>query len=79
MADVVREGLSADPDLVIGDNEPYSGQDRFYYTLNRHAQAHGLPCLMIEIRNDLLQNASDQDKWARILAPMLTKALAKIT
>ena len=79
MADVVREGLSADPYLVIGDNEPYSGQDRFYYTLNRHAQAHGLPCLMIEIRNDLLQNASDQDKWARILAPMLTKALAKIT
>ncbi len=78
LADAVREGLSADPDLVIGDNEPYSGQDRFYYTLNRHAQAHGLPCLMIEFRNDLLQNPSDHGEWAKILAPMLKKALAKI-
>lgn len=78
MADVVREGLSADPDLVIGDNEPYSGQDRFYYTLNRHAQAHGLPCLMIEIRNDLIKFPSDQTVWANSLAPMLVKALAKI-
>jgi len=78
MADVVREGLSADPDLVIGDNEPYSGQDRFYYTLNRHGQAHGLPCLMIEIRNDLIKFPSDQTAWAKILVPMLGKALAKI-
>lgn len=79
MADVVREGLSLDPDLVIGDNEPYSGQDRFYYTLNRHAQAQGIPCLMIEIRNDLIKFPSDQTAWAKILAPMLMKALAKIT
>lgn len=78
MADVVREGLSIDPDLVIGDNEPYSGQDRFYYTLNRHGQAQGLPCLMIEIRNDLIKLQSDQTAWAKILAPMLMKALAKI-
>jgi predicted N-formylglutamate amidohydrolase len=78
MADVVREGLSSDPDLVIGDNEPYSGQDRFYYTLNRHGQAQGLPCLMIEIRNDLIKLQSDQTAWAKILAPMLMKALAKI-
>jgi predicted N-formylglutamate amidohydrolase len=78
MADVVREGLSIDPDLVIGDNEPYSGQDRFYYTLNRHGQAHGLACLMIEIRNDLIKFPSDQTAWAKILAPMLVKALAKI-
>ena len=78
MADVVREGLYADPDLVIGDNEPYSGQDRFYYTLNRHGQAHGLPCLMIEIRNDLIKLQSDQTAWAKKLAPMLIKALANI-
>jgi predicted N-formylglutamate amidohydrolase len=78
MADAVKAGLSVDPALVIGDNEPYSGQDRFYYTLNRHAQAHGLPCLMIEMRNDLIKNASDQAAWAKILAPMLNTALDAI-
>ena len=78
MADAVKVGLSVDPALVIGENEPYSGQDRFYYTLNRHAQAHGLPCLMIEMRNDLIKNASDQAAWAKILAPMLKRALDAI-
>jgi predicted N-formylglutamate amidohydrolase len=79
MADAVRRELSKDLSLVIGDNEPYSGQDRFYYTLNRHAQAHGLPCLMIEIRNDLIKTASDQAAWAARLAPMLKCALDDLT
>ncbi len=75
MADAVRRELSKDSSLVIGDNQPYSGQDRFYYTLNRHAQAHGLPCLMIEIRNDLIKTSSDQAAWAARLAPLLKTAL----
>ena len=75
MADAVRRELSKDSSLVIGDNQPYSGQDRFYYTLNRHAQAHGLPCLMIEIRNDLIKTASEQGQWAHRLAPLLQRAL----
>jgi predicted N-formylglutamate amidohydrolase len=78
MADAVKSGLERNRDLIIGDNQPYSGQDRFFYTLNRHAQAHGLPCLMIEMRNDLIKNTSDQAAWADTLSSLLMGAIDAI-
>ncbi|MEL6746278.1 MAG: N-formylglutamate amidohydrolase, partial [Pseudomonadota bacterium] len=45
--------LHREPDLVVGDNEPYVGE----YdgdTLNRHATRRGLPRLLIEVRQDLI-------------------------
>jgi predicted N-formylglutamate amidohydrolase len=78
MADAAKSGLERNRDLIIGDNQPYSGQDRFFYTLNRHAQAHGLPCLMIEMRNDLIKNTSDQAAWADTLSSLLMGAIDAI-
>lgn len=63
--------LSRVPDVAVGDNEPYSPADRVYYTLERHARARGLPCVMIEIRNDEIATASAQRMWAERLAPCL--------
>lgn len=59
--------LGADGDLVVGDNEPYSPADRVYHTLERHAEARGLPCVMIEIRNDLIATPQDEAAWAKRL------------
>ena len=67
--------LRADVGLIIGDNEPYGPSDRVYHTLARHAEAHGLPSLMIEIRNDLIATEAGQSDWARRLAPMLLNAV----
>jgi len=58
-------------DLTVGDNQPYSPADRVYFTLERHARAHGLPCAMIEIRNDQISEEKDQRRWAECLAQLL--------
>lgn len=70
------EGLRAEPGLVVGDNEPYAPKDRVYYTLERHARPLGLPCVMIEIRNDLVADTAGQVAWAERLARLLASATA---
>lgn len=67
--------LRADDQLMVGDNEPYGPGDGVYYTLSRHAEAHGLAALMIEIRNDLIATEAGQLAWAQRLAPMLQVAV----
>lgn len=56
---------------VVGDNEPYSPADRVYYTLQRHARSRGLPCAMIEIRNDVIADGKGQRQWGERLAAIL--------
>ena len=50
--------------LNVGVNQPYSPADRVYYTLSRHAEARGLDCAMIEIRNDLVRSEQAEAEWA---------------
>lgn len=61
--------------LDVGDNEPYSGRVGFGYTIAEHAEANGLPHLLIELRQDLLESAGQCEYWAdlitRRLAPLL--------
>jgi predicted N-formylglutamate amidohydrolase len=57
--------------LTVGDNQPYSPEDRVYFTLERHARSRGLPCAMIEIRNDEIADAEGQRLWAQRLAGLL--------
>ncbi|RWK63784.1 MAG: N-formylglutamate amidohydrolase [Mesorhizobium sp.] len=53
--------------VTVGVNEPYSPADRVYFTLERHARPQGLPCAMIEIRNDEISDEAGQRKWADLL------------
>jgi predicted N-formylglutamate amidohydrolase len=66
--------LNAEPDLCVGDNQPYSGHlpgD----ALDRHGVQTGLPHVLIEVRNDLIGTEAEQRAWGRRLAPMLDAAL----
>lgn len=72
LATPLIDGLRKDPSLVVGVNEPYSPADRVYYTHERHARPRGLPCAMIEIRNDMVTDASSQRHWGESLARLLT-------
>ena len=69
------DALHAEPGLVVGDNEPYSGRDPSDYTVGVHGEAHGRPHVCIEVRQDLLQSASGVLEWgerfARVLTPLL--------
>lgn len=59
------------PDVVVGVNQPYSPADRVYFTLERHARSRGLPCAMVEIRNDEIADGAGQEKWAGLLSRAL--------
>ena len=67
--------LRTHSDLVVGDNEPYSGQTKAY-TLQRHAHAAGLPHAAIEVRQDLAADTKAAAQWATILADALRPILA---
>jgi predicted N-formylglutamate amidohydrolase len=56
--------------LKVGDQEPYSGR-LLNATMNRHAEANGIPYLGIEMRQDLVGDAGGQRRFADILAPVV--------
>ncbi|MFN7053589.1 MAG: N-formylglutamate amidohydrolase, partial [Gemmobacter sp.] len=69
--------LQQEADLCIGDNEPYSGHlpgD----SVDRHALQHGRHNTLIELRNDLIRTADDQQLWALRLASVLTDVLSRL-
>jgi predicted N-formylglutamate amidohydrolase len=66
--------LMAEPDLCIGDNQPYSGHlpgD----AIDRHALRLGRHNTLIELRNDLIGTPEAQAHWAARLAGVLTEVL----
>jgi predicted N-formylglutamate amidohydrolase len=52
--------------LIVGDQQPYSGT-LLNATMNRHAEARGLPYVGIEVRQDLIANTAGQAEWAQRL------------
>ena len=52
--------------LVVGDQQPYSGK-LLNATMNRHAEAKGLPYVGIEVRQDQIGGAQAQALWAERL------------
>jgi predicted N-formylglutamate amidohydrolase len=63
--------LRAEPDLVVGDNEPYAVSDETDYTIPVHGEARGLMNTGIEIRQDLIADPAGQRQWADRLARIL--------
>ncbi|HAF40798.1 MAG TPA: N-formylglutamate amidohydrolase [Sphingobium sp.] len=55
--------------LKVGDQLPYSGQ-LLNATMNRHAEANGIPYLGIEMRQDLVSDAAGQRRFAEIIGPI---------
>jgi predicted N-formylglutamate amidohydrolase len=64
--------------LVVGDNQPYFVSDTTDYTIPVHGERHGLPHVLIEIRQDLIAEESGQRKWVGILARLLPKAYKEL-
>ena len=67
----IVERLGADPELIVGENEPYSGSAPTNSTLRRHAELRRLPHLLLEIRQDLIADQAGVEAWADRLAPIL--------
>jgi predicted N-formylglutamate amidohydrolase len=80
LAGPLLEGLYAEGDLIVGDNEPYSGQLEGD-CLWQHATCRGLVNALIEVRQDLIRDAAGQAAWAgrlcRIVRAILSTTLSQ--
>ena len=75
LASLLLELLCQQPDLVVGDNEPYAASDETDYTIVVHGERRELPHVEIELRQDLIADAVGQGVWATRLAALLPRAL----
>lgn len=62
--------LLAAAGLHVGDQLPYSGK-LLNATMNRHAEANGIPYVGLEVRQDLIGDAAGQACWAALIDPIL--------
>jgi predicted N-formylglutamate amidohydrolase len=64
------------PNVIVGDNEPYSGKHPSDFTVDHHAEAEGLPHVSIELRQDLIGSDQGVAHWGDILAEALIPVLS---
>ena len=63
--------LRAEPDLVVGDNQPYAVGDGTDYTIPVHGEGRGLITSGIEIRQNEIAEPEGQQRWAERLSRIL--------
>ncbi len=63
--------------LIVGDQLPYSGK-LLNATMNRHAEANGIPYFGLEVRQDLIGDATGQSRWTALIAPLLDRIVQQL-
>jgi predicted N-formylglutamate amidohydrolase len=76
-ADQLLAALRADRDLLVGDNEPYSG-DLEGDCMDRHGTRRGIAHGLIEIRQDLIATPAGRASWVRRLAAILAPLIGAL-
>jgi predicted N-formylglutamate amidohydrolase len=66
--------MRSDPDLHVGDNEPYK-VSVVDYTIPTHGTDRGLPRVLVELRQDLVTYERGQKEWADRLSSALLQVL----
>jgi predicted N-formylglutamate amidohydrolase len=74
LAERLLELLEREGDLVVGRNEPYAASELTDYSLVTHAERRDIPCVELELRQDLIADADGQRAWAMRLARLLPEA-----
>ena len=52
----------------------YAASEQTDYALVEHGERRGLPCVEIEVRQDLIAHAAGQAEWAERLSRLLERA-----
>ncbi len=63
--------------FTVGHNEPYSVSDVTDYTIPVHGERRGIPHVMVEVRQDLIEGEAGQEEWADRLSGLLARALKR--
>jgi predicted N-formylglutamate amidohydrolase len=74
LARPLLEAFYAEGGLIVGDNEPYTGQVEGD-CLWQHGTRRGLANAIVEIRQDLIRDAAGQQAWAARLARVVATIL----
>lgn len=75
ISEPLMQALARRGDVCVGDNQPYSGRTHSGYSVDAHAGAQGLPHVMVEIRQDLIDTHKGAEHWARVLGDALLPIL----
>ncbi len=78
LADALLHSAPRHIDALVLRNEPYGPQHGVTHTLKEHALAAGHLNVMLEIRNDLIQDAEQQDAMANRISGWLSDALNQL-
>jgi predicted N-formylglutamate amidohydrolase len=78
LADLFRAALAREPDLPVGDNEPYRVTDGGDFGVPAHGERRGIPHVLFEIRQDEIDHPAGVDAWAARLAGLLREAGAAL-
>ena len=70
--------LRARGDLVIGDNEPYSGRKGQGHTIRVHGARRGIPHALIEMRADQVADPDGAARFTDILGDALESVLTQL-
>jgi predicted N-formylglutamate amidohydrolase len=74
LAEPLLQLLRAEGELVVGCNEPYAASVQSDFSIVHHGEDRGLPCVEIEVRQDLIADEAGQIAWAARLARLLRVA-----
>ena len=77
-AGILLDLLNREPDLVVGDNQPYYLTDEKDYSVPVHGERRGIPHVELELRQDLVEGASGQARWAERLARVLFEGAVRL-
>jgi predicted N-formylglutamate amidohydrolase len=68
--------LREEPELIVGDNEPYTGRNnRHGYSIPFHAENRGLAHTLLEVRQDLIDTRHGVAEWVDRLERAFRKVL----
>lgn len=76
LAQALLAALRDEPNLVVGDNEPYRIERDGDYAIPIHGTDRGNPAVLLEIRHDLIDAPQGVAAWAARLAAILEPIVA---
>ncbi|MBM3519070.1 MAG: N-formylglutamate amidohydrolase [Alphaproteobacteria bacterium] len=68
LAALLLAALRREAALCVGENQPYPVELKSDYSVPVHGERRGLPCALIEVRQDLLAEPAGVVAWAERLA-----------
>lgn len=77
LADAMLSAVSSHSSYDVRRNEPYGPADGVTHSLILHGISRGIPNVMIEVRNDLIADQTDQGVMAGYLSELIAQAIGQ--